>query len=333
MSDRSSPKEAKHESEGQMSIATIERIAMDKRNMQWRSNPSIPTWVDIDAVPLDQFYTREEVARRCLDGLMSFMRSDGADPEATTFLEPSAGTGAFSNLLPRGRSIALDIMPQTADTIEADFLSWTPAPSDLPVVVVGNPPFGYRAWLALEFMNHAAKFADYVGFILPMAFQSDGKGSPKPRVRGMHLVHSEILERDSFVNGAGKSIKVNALWQIWKRGELEIDPVPTCNQWIELFTVDQRKERLCGQERMSEADFFLQRTFYREAPDLVLDFADVKYVCGYGIVIKKDRARILKALEEANWHEYSNLAAHNCRHISMYHIRRVITDAGFVDQS
>jgi len=26
--------------------------------------------------------------------------------------------------------------------------------------VVGNPPFGYRAWLALAFVNRAALFAD-----------------------------------------------------------------------------------------------------------------------------------------------------------------------------
>jgi len=27
-------------------------------------------------------------------------------------------------------------------------------------VVVGNPPFGHRAWLALAFVNHAAMFAE-----------------------------------------------------------------------------------------------------------------------------------------------------------------------------
>ena len=35
-------------------------------------------------------------------------------------------------------------------------------------IFIGNPPFGYRGWLALSFMNHASKFADFIGFILPM---------------------------------------------------------------------------------------------------------------------------------------------------------------------
>lgn len=82
---------------------------------------------------------------------------------------------------------------------------------------------------------------------------------------------------------------------------------------------------------MADADFFLQRTFYRDAPTLVTDFAEVKYACGYGIVIKKDPERVEAALRSTNWNHYSNLAAHNCRHISIYHIRCALADLGLTD--
>ena len=36
-------------------------------------------------------------------------------------------------------------------------------------------------------------------------------------------------------------------------------------------------------------------------------------------------------LKKTDWKKYSNLAAHNCKHISMEHIRKAITDEGFVD--
>lgn len=314
-----------------MTTLSVEASAIQRRNASWRSNPAIPRWVDISSVTLDQFFTADSVAEMCFADLKQFMQEDGADPDGVTFLEPSAGKGAFLKLLPEKRRVALDILPQTRDTIEADFLSWQPEPSDLPTVVIGNPPFGYRAWLALQFLNHAGKFADYVGFILPMAFQSDGKGSPKLRVRGMHLVRTMHLPQNSFVDSNGRSVKVNALWQIWKRGERPAKPVATCNDWIDLFTVDLRKERLCGHERMGEADFFLQRTFYREAPTLVTKFSDVRYVCGYGMVIKRDRELVIEILQQTDWHQYSNLAAHNCHHISMYHIRKALTDAGLHD--
>lgn len=314
-----------------MTLTQQQATAIERRNESWRIDPRIPTWVDIAEVPLDQFYTRPAVAQACYSSLLAYLAAEGMDSTSFTYLEPSAGRGAFLDILPPQARIGLDIQSQSPEIEEADFLSWAPEAIDMPIVVVGNPPFGYRAWLALEFVNHAATFAEYIGFILPMAFQSDGKGSPKLRVRGMHLVHSEILPPDSFVDGSGRSVKVNALWQIWKRGDQELLPQPACDNWIDLFTVDQRKERLCGQERMAEADFFLQRTFYREAPSLVLTFDQVKYVCGYGIVIKKNRERVLEVLNSTDWHQYSNLAAHNCHHISMYHIRKALTDAGFVD--
>ncbi len=320
-----------------LSRSDIARVVEDNteairlRNEAWVNNPQIPSWVNIEDVPLDQFFTSPAVAKKCYGNMIDYLRSEKVALRSVKYLEPSAGRGAFLRLMPPSLRIGLDIMPQTEETVRADFLSWEPEPSDLPIVVIGNPPFGYRGWLALEFLNHAAKFADYVGFILPMAFQSEGKGSPKLRVRGMHLVHQEVLPAGSFVDEYDRPVKINALWQIWKSGEATTIDTPTCDSWIDLFTVDERKERLCGQERMAEADFFLQRTFFNEPPRPVRSFSDVRYVCGYGIVIKRDKRLVSRILREVDWRNYSNLAAHNCHHISMYHIRRALTDAGLID--
>ena len=259
------------------------------------------------------------------------MRDDHANEAHYRFIEPAAGTGAFYNLLPSERRIGIDLLPYQDAYQIGDFLSWIPPTNGFRNAIIGNPPFGYRAWLALAFVNHAATFADYIGLILPMAFQSDGKGSPKHRVEGARLMLSEPLPPDSFVDDDGRALKVNALWQIWQRGVNNFPNASTCKDWLDLFTVDMRKERLCGQTRLDEADYFLQRTFFNEPPTLVRDFSEVRYVCGYGLVIKKDKRRITALLRETDWRQYSNLAAHNCRHISMYHIQRVLTDAGFID--
>lgn len=307
-----------------------EALALHQRNQSWQESPYVPTWVDPEEVGLDRFFTRPHVARRCLDSLLDWMERDGARVSSYNFVEPAAGTGAFYDLLPVNRRTGIDILPIREEYERADFLSWWPTNGGQ-LAAIGNPPFGYRAWLALAFMNHAAKFADYVGMILPMAFQSDGKGSPKFRVRGLRLVHTSHLPQDAFVDLNGRRAKVNALWQVWQRGVNNVQPPATCGQWLDLFTVDNRKERLCGQRRMKDADYFLQRTFYSEAPRLVQDFANVRYVCGYGLVIKKAKRKIVALLNNTDWRAYSNLAAHNCRHISMYHIRKALTDAGFRD--
>lgn len=311
-------------------ILNLENEFIQYRNSLWANNDYIPSWVDIENVGLDQFFTQSDVAKKCYNSFLQVLKKDNINTDEYVFVEPSAGNGSFYDLLPNNK-IGLDIMPLHDEVKKQDFLSWTPRDKGKKYLFIGNPPFGYRAWTALSFINHAAKFGEYIGFILPMAFQSDARGSAKHRVKGMTLVHSEIIDTNSFYEPNGKIRKVNALWQIWKKGNNIIHKKKTCNQWVDIFTVDLRKERLCGQEKMQKADFFLQRTYYKEPPSLVKSFSEVKYTCGYGFIIKKNSEDITKALNSTNWEEYCNLAAHNCKHISMYHIEKALTDKGFVD--
>lgn len=308
--------------------ARMIRKAVRDRNRAWARVP-LPGWVDKGKVALDRFFTRPPVAQACLADLLAVMARDGIDVSRCHFIEPSAGAGAFHDLLPQGRRTGIDIVPAEG-CLQADFLSWSP---DGPgkIAEVGNPPFGYRAWLALEFLNHAAKFASHIGMILPMAFQSDGKGSPKKRVAGAELVRTAHLPRDSFVTPDGQPARVNALWQVWRRGSGRPARAPTCDSWVDVFTVDRRKERLCGQDRLGEADWFLQRTYYGDPPSIVDSFDEVRYGCGYGIVLKRSAPALTALLRKTDWRKHSNLAAHNCRHISMYHIRNAVIGGGYRD--
>lgn len=304
---------------------------INKRNKIWIKNKIFPKWVNPEEIDLEQFFTKEDTAKYCYNNLLSFLDKEKIDISNYTFVEPSAGNGAFFNLLDSKNKIGLDLMPLSNGILEQDFLLWSPDDLTKKYIFIGNPPFGYRAWLALAFMNSAAQYADYIGFILPMSFQSDGKGSPKNRVNNMKLVHSEILPNDSFYRLDNKKITVNALWQIWKKGNTNLGIKKSCDDWVDIFTVDTRKERTCGIEKMNNADFFLQRTYYTQQPKLVRDFSEVKYVCGYGIIIKKSKRKVESILNSINWNDYSNLATHNCRHISMYHIEKALIDRGIVN--
>ncbi len=301
---------------------------LKKRNESWEKKKEIPKWVPIENVGLDQFFTKKEVAIEYYNQMLTYLENLNIKKSDCLFIEPSAGNGAFYDLLPINSRIGIDLYPMCEGVIQQDFLDYTPPKTDKKLIFIGNPPFGYRAWLALLFMNRVAQFADYAFFILPMAFQSEGKGSPKNRVQGMKLVHSEIVPQDTFYEPDGKKCKINALWQIWERGTNSNPKFESCDEYIDLFTVDQRKERLCGQDKMKIADFFLQRTYYKEQPKLVKRFSEVKYVCGYGMIIKKDKDKVLSILKKTDWDKYSNLAAHNCRHISMYHINKALVEGG-----
>ena len=301
------------------------------RDKAWVDSALIPTWVRGRVVSLDQHNTPDIVSQYCWESFKDFLGKEGKNVMDYNIVEPSAGTGSFYDLLPVANRIGIDIEVSEKyqnEYIHSDFLTWNPKPNNRPFITIGNPPFGYRGWLALSFLNHAAEFSDYVAFIVPMGFQSEGKGSLKYRVKGMTLVHHEILQDNKFIKQNGDKTNVNTLWQIWKKGEQMKKPdFSKCDEYLELFTVDQRKERLCGQEKMKDCKTFLQRTFYTAPPTLVDDFANVKYCCGYGFIIKKDKEKIIELLDQADWVKYSNLATHNCRHISMDHIKQYLLDS------
>lgn len=306
--------------------------AIKLRNKSWKNNKGIPSWVKIEDVGLDHYCTRPDVAKICWERFLKYLKKEKVDLSKYTFIEPSAGQGAFYNLLPKNRRIGIDIVKESnPEFIQQDFLSWKPQDKNKKYICIGNPPFGYRSWLALSFVNHAGQFSDYIAFIVPMAFQSNGKSNVKDRIKGFHLVHQSSLPNDSFIDIEGKVIKVNALFQIWKKGIVKKKLEKTCDDFIDLFTVDLRKERKCGHNKMHKADFFLQRTFFNEPPKLVKSFNEVKYVCGYGIIIKKNKKEILEVLNNADWKELNNLASHNAKHISMEHIRKALINAGFID--
>ncbi len=299
------------------------------RDKAWKNSDRIPIWVRGREIGLDQFNTLPEVAEYCWNSLQKFLKKDKVVLKNYKIIEPSAGTGSFYNLLPKKNRIGIDVEKYNKEYIQQDFLTWTPTIEDEPCLAIGNPPFGYRGWLALAFINRASEFCDYVGFILPMSFQSDGKGSPKNRVTGMKLVHSEKLPKDLFVLPNGDRSQVNTLWQIWKKGEAPALPdLSVCDPFVDLFTVDLRKERLCGMSKINDCSLFLQRTYFGKYPKLVDDFSKVKYGCGYGIIIMKEKRKITKILKSINWDKYSNLATHNCRHISMYHIKQALIENG-----
>lgn len=113
----------------------------------------------------------------------------------------------------------MDLNFKGGEILCQNFLDFNPNKNNK-YLIIGNPPFGLRGNLALRFINHSASFADFIGFILPPLFDSDGKGAPKKRVKDYILVHSEKLPLDSFIYPDSKPVEVATLWQIWAHARL-----------------------------------------------------------------------------------------------------------------
>jgi predicted RNA methylase len=151
---------------------------------------------------LDKFYTKPSVALECIK-----------DVSIETFdvvIEPSAGSGSFSSQIPN--CVALDLDPENQNIIKQDFFKFLPEQPDLNILVIGNPPFGVQNNLAINFFNHAAKFANTIAFILPRSFK---KQSIQER---LNLNFTLLLEKDLPKNSftlEDKELDVPCVFQIW----------------------------------------------------------------------------------------------------------------------
>ena len=111
-------------------------------------------------IPFDKYYTPSNLAQKVID------KTQRQFPEITEFLEPSAGAGAFSSLLPG--CLAFDILPEAEGITRQDFLSLQ-LPYKAGRCIIGNPPFGERNALIVQFYKKAVSLGDYIAFILPIS--------------------------------------------------------------------------------------------------------------------------------------------------------------------
>lgn len=150
---------------------------------------------------LDKYYTNPSVAKMCYESVRHL---------ATVWVEPSAGSGAFLELLPTG-SIGYDISPESDNVVKKDWF----IVDSINGSVIGNPPFGKNSSLAVKFFNHAATlYSPYICFILPRTFRKDS--IQKRLDENYHLISDIDIPPNSFLL-EGKPYDVPCCFQVWER--------------------------------------------------------------------------------------------------------------------
>jgi hypothetical protein len=148
----------------------------------------------------DKYHTPEYLAQRCVSILLNFL----GDSSDYTFLDPCAGDGSFSQLIPG--CDAYDIKPETSEIRQADFLRLE-IPYVRNRVIFGNPPYGSRLNSAVLFYKKAAQISDYIAFLLPLSQLNNSK-----MFYEFDLVYSEDVGRHYF---SGRPI--SCVFNIYKR--------------------------------------------------------------------------------------------------------------------
>jgi hypothetical protein len=270
----------------------------------------------------DQFFTPTSVAKKCWDTFQREVAVTVVSISDYTFIEPSAGDGSFLKILPKG-TIGLDIEPRSDGIQKQDYLSWSPPHPSAKYIVFGNPPFGLRGHLALNFINHSYAFADYVCFILPQLFESDGKGSPRKRVKGYHLIYSEGVSA-MFYNPDNQEVKVNGVFQIWSKH--------TTNSTYDIKTNSEENMKVYSlsdggtvsstrnKDMIGKCDVYLPSTcFGKDNMKIYRSFDELPGKKGYGVVFFKEKNEMMKKAESIDWSTVSFLSTN-----SAYNLRTSI---------
>lgn len=164
---------------------------------------------------LDKFYTRPEVAKECLSLLFSTINI-----EDYTVIEPSAGSGAFSNQI-KG-CYAYDILPEDSTITQQDFLTLDFDNFSDDVCVVGNPPFGERNSLTKSFIKYACSFdrTKIIAFILPACYKK--LTMQKVFSSDWSLIKQVDLPEGSFTL-QNEVYHVPCVFQIWEKHSKQAD--------------------------------------------------------------------------------------------------------------
>ena len=177
----------------------------------------------------DKFYTKEEVAKKCIEYIDSIESFD-------SIIEPSAGSGVFVKICVErfnGSIYGFDIEPEMMETCvaitKADFLN---IPVDTlnkgeNILVLGNPPFGRQNSLAIKFFNHCSNIRNVrcIAFILPKSFR---KESIQNKLNSYFHLEKEWEIPEYGFEYKNHTYNIPCVFQIWirksqKRPETQIE--------------------------------------------------------------------------------------------------------------
>lgn len=167
---------------------------------------------------LDKYYTNPDVAMTCCNHFRKYIN---IDYNRDCIVEPSAGSGSFIISINKlcKNSIFIDIYPESPSIIKMNYLKIFPNTKDFKKIhVIGNPPFGFKASMAIKFIKHSCTFCDTFSFILPKSFDKYSMKNTVPK--NFHLVFSFILPENSFYSN-DKPYNIPCVFQIWEKRTYE----------------------------------------------------------------------------------------------------------------
>jgi len=166
---------------------------------------------------IDKYYTNPSVVKECIELVKKYITISNND----LIIEPSAGNGSFIEdikILSTNYQF-YDLEPEHNEIYKQDFLKFDYKKLKekyTNIHIIGNPPFGRQASLAIKFIKKCCLFSNSISFILPKSFKKNSM--KKSFDKHYHLIHEiDLLDNSFLVNGV--ECHVPCLFQIWQYRE------------------------------------------------------------------------------------------------------------------
>lgn len=188
-------------------------------NSKNTSTKSIKQKKGLNRNTIDKYYTKKEVVEDCIDLIKNHINILDED----LIIEPSAGNGAFIEGIKTlsNNYKFYDLMPEHEEIRKKDFLKYKfekVKEKHENIHIIGNPPFGRQASIAIKFIKKCCLFSKSISFILPKSFKKDSM--KKYFDRHFHLIfEKDIIENSFLVNDV--EYDVPCVFQIWEYKEDE----------------------------------------------------------------------------------------------------------------
>jgi len=161
---------------------------------------------------IDKYYTKQCVVKQCIELVKKYINILNND----LIIEPSAGNGSFiENIKTLSSNYKFyDLEPEHNEVVKQDFLELNYKKlKDTNIHIIGNPPFGRQASLAIKFIKKCCLFSNSISFILPKSFKKDSM--KKSFDKHYHLIYEiDLLENSFLVNDIESDVP--CVFQIWQ---------------------------------------------------------------------------------------------------------------------
>lgn len=225
----------------------------------------------------DQFFTNPKISDKLIEILFNIFPSSND----SFFIEPSAGSGNFvDSLIKKGISIrrikAFDIDKRREFVIEANYLAEN-IKFKKNRITIGNPPFGQKASLAIQFLNKSLKESSIVAFIMPRTLNR--YSAQKQVNKDAKLIFSMDLDEDSFLVDS-RVYGVKTVFQIWVHEKVGVyakdirlkSPPPIRHADFETWIYNNTKEtKKYFDKKRYGWDFAIHRQGFYEYNKLITD--------------------------------------------------------------